>query len=123
MFTTDPTSPDFLFLALIGAVILIIVLQTHFRMKQQPTIQALEENKSRISSLSALIKNMTGDRKLWAETVEKTQENLLRMFMELEEAKKLAGLLPSVPEDQSSVLKGIKEPFTELFEARNNYKV
>lgn len=122
MFTTDPTSPDFLFLALIGAVILIILLQTRSILKQQPTIQALAENKSKISLLSHLIKTMTGDRELWAETVEKTQENLVRMFMELEEAKKLAGLLPPVQDDQPSILNGLKEPFVELLEARNSYR-
>ncbi|QUY45910.1 hypothetical protein [Acaryochloris marina] len=114
MSASNPMPPDFLFLALIGAIFLFVLLQSRSILKQKPIAEKLEEDKSKISSLSNLIKTMTDDQEVWAETVEKTQENLVRMFIELEEAKKLAGLPLLVKEGQTNRLAEAKEQFTKL---------
>lgn len=120
MTANDPMAPDFLFLAFIAAIILIIFLQTRSIVKQQTVSQELEETQSKVSSLTTQIDNMTENREQLAEAVQKTQEKLVVMFMALEESKQLAGLLPQVDGDKPNLLEGVKEKFAGILEQQDD---
>lgn len=120
MTANETMAPDFLFLAFIGAIILIIFLQSRSIVKQQVTEKELEETQDQISSLTNQIDNITENREQLAEAVQKTQEKLVVMFMALEESKQMAGLLPQVEGDQPNLLEGVKEQFAGILEQQDD---
>ncbi|NJM95398.1 MAG: hypothetical protein HC792_03575 [Acaryochloridaceae cyanobacterium CSU_5_19] len=111
MTPTDSMAPDFLFLAFIASIILIIFLQTRSIVKQQTTHQTLEETQDQLAALNEQVETMTGNREQLAEAVQKTQENLVMMFMALEESKYHAGIQPEGP-----ILEGVKKRFAGILE-------
>ncbi len=120
MTANDTMAPDFLFLAFIAAIFLIIFLQARSIVKQQTTEKELEETQGKISSLSNQIENMTENREQLAEAVQKTQEKLVVMFMALEESKQHAGLVPQVQGDQPNLLEGVKEQFAGILKQQDD---
>ena len=120
MTANETMAPDFLFLAFIGAIVLIIFLQSRSIVRQQVTEKELEETQDQISSLTNQIDNMTENREQLAEAVQKTQEKLVVMFMALEESKQMAGLLPQVEGDQPNLLEGVKEQFAGILEQQDD---
>ena len=119
MTANDPMAPDFLFLAFIAAIFLIIFLQTRSIVKQQDTEKELEETQGKISSLTDQIENMSENREQLSEAVQTTQKQLVMMFMALEESKQHAGLLPQVEGEQSNLLEGVKEQFAGFLKQRD----
>lgn len=88
MTANEPMSFDLLFPAFLAAIVLIIFLLRRTILAEMAEKQVLNEAKSKISSLTA-------QQEEWLETIQKTQEKLVMMFLALEETKKEAGLLPS----------------------------
>jgi len=120
MTANDPMAPDFLFLAFIAAIFLIIFLQARSIVKQQDTSQELEETQTKLSSLTEQIDTMTENREQLADAVQKTQEKLVVMFMALEESKQHAGLLPQMEGDKPNLLEGVKEQFAGILKQRDD---
>ncbi|NJN38543.1 MAG: hypothetical protein HC790_07180 [Acaryochloridaceae cyanobacterium CSU_3_4] len=120
MTANDPMAPDFLFLAFIAAIILIIFLQSHSIIKQQTTSKDLAKAQSKISSLTDQMENMAENREQMVEAVQKTQEKLVLMFMALEESKQHAGILPPAEKDQPNLLEGVKEQFAGILKQKGS---
>lgn len=87
----EPISGNFIFPAFLAAMVLVIFLLRRTIVTERLGRHVLNEAKSKVSSL-------TTQQEEWAETIQKTQEKLVMMFLVLEETKKQAGLLSPVDE-------------------------
>ena len=101
MTANEAVSMNFLFPALLAALVIILFLLRRTILTERLETQVLQEAHSKISSL-------TTQQEQWAETVQKTQEKLVMMFLALEETKEYAAILPSIERDKSE--EKIKHP-------------
>ena len=98
MTANEAVSINFLFPAFLAALVLILFLLRRTILADRLETQVLQEAHSKMSSLTA-------QREQWAETIQKTQEKLVMMFLALEETKEYVGILSSIEGDVSDQVK------------------
>ncbi|ABW32395.1 hypothetical protein [Acaryochloris marina] len=119
MQANESISINLFFPAFVAAILLIIFLLSRSVLQQQTITQELEENQSTISSITDQIQTLADARERWVETIQKAQENLVLMFLELEETKEKVGLLPYAEGDLPKLLEAAKEQLTKPIEHQN----
>ncbi len=98
MTANEAVSINFLFPAFLAALVLILFLLRRTILTDRIETQVLQEAQSKMSSLTA-------QQEQWAETILKTQEKLVTMFLALEETKEYVGILSSVEGEISDTAK------------------